>query len=177
MVVLIIIVAGISAGLLTTINMCTKDRIALNKEVKLKKSVLNVFDIPYEKEGIIDIFNKRVEIDEIKGSIFYRYYDKGKASGVAFEIKGAGFWGPIVALVALAPDLETIKGIEILRQEETPGLGGRITEDEFKNQFKGKAVEPEISIDGITGATMTSKAFKKIINENVKSFREKFSKR
>lgn len=177
MVILITIIASISAGLLTAINVSTKQRIARNSEIKLKKSVLEVFDIPYPKEEIIDIFNKRVKIQEIGGERFYQYYDKGKISGVAFEMKGTGFWGPISFLVALEPDLETIKGIEILHQEETPGLGGRITEDEFKNQFKGKPVTPEISVDAITGATMTSKAFKKIINENVKSFREKFKKR
>ena len=176
MIVLIIIVAGISAGLLTAINIWTKPKIALNEEIKLKKSVLSVFDIPYEKEEIIDIFDKKIKAQEKSGRIFYQNYDKGKISGVAFEMKGAGFWGPIVCLVALEPDLSSIKGIEILHQEETPGLGGRIAEDEFKNQFKGKPVEPEVSVDAITGATMTSRAFKKIINENVKSFREEFKK-
>ncbi len=174
MVVLIIIIASISAGLLTAINIFTKGRIARNEEIKLKRSVLDVFDIVYEKEEIIDIFNERIEAQELNGKTFYQYYDRGKISGVAFEMKGAGFWGPIFALVALEPNLDTIKGIEILRQEETPGLGGRITEDEFKDQFRGRPVMPEISVDAITGATMTSKAFKKIINENVKAFRAEF---
>jgi Na+-transporting NADH:ubiquinone oxidoreductase subunit C len=176
MIVLIIIIASISAGLLTIVNICTKQRIALNAEIKLKRSVLNVFDIPYEKREIIDIFEKKIKIQEINGQKFYQYYEKGKPSGIAFEIKGAGFWGPISSLVAMNATLDTIKGIEILHQEETPGLGGRITEDNFKDQFKGKSVEPEISVDAITGATMTSRAFKKIINENVKSFREEFKK-
>jgi len=176
MIGLIIIVASISAGLLTAINIGTKERIALNEEIKLKRSVLDVFDIPYEKEEIIDIFNKRIEIEKIDDQVSYQYFERGRISWVAFEIKGSGFWGPITGLVALDPDFNTIKGIEILHQEETPGLGGRIIEAEFKDQFKGKTVEPEISIDAITGATMTSKAFKKIINEDVKAFREKWSK-
>lgn len=177
MVVLIIIVAGISAVLLTAINIYTRPKIALNEEIKLKKSVLNVFNISYAKNEIIDIFDTTIKVRAINGMAYYEYYDRGKVSGVAFEMRGAGFWGPISALVALRPNLNIIKGIEILHQEETPGLGGRITEDEFKGQFKGKPVIPEISIDAITGATMTSRAFKKIINENVKSFREKFKKR
>ncbi|MCQ9206905.1 MAG: FMN-binding protein [Omnitrophica bacterium] len=177
MIALIVLVSGISAGLLVTINICTKDRIAWNKEIKLKKSVLNVFGIPYKKNEIINVFGKKVEIGELGGRPFYRYYERGKVSGIAIEIKGAGFWGPISALVALKPGLGTIKGVEILHQEETPGLGGRIAEDEFKDQFKGRSVEPEISVDAITGATMTSKAFKKIINENVKSFKDEFKKK
>ncbi|MFH1593278.1 MAG: FMN-binding protein [Candidatus Omnitrophota bacterium] len=176
MVGLIIIVSGISAGLLTAINLGTRDRIALNEEIKLKRSVLNVFDIDYSEGDVIDIFNKRIEASRIGARPVYEYRDMEKISGVAFEMKGSGFWGPIYALVALEPDLTAIKGIEILHQEETPGLGGRITEDEFKDQFKGKPVDPEISIDAITGATMTSKAFKKMINENVRSFKADYSK-
>jgi Na+-transporting NADH:ubiquinone oxidoreductase subunit C len=177
MIILIVIIAGTSAGLLTAINIWTKSKIALNEEIKLKRSVLNVFSIPYKEKEIIDVFNKRIKIQEINGKRFYQYYKKGKISGVAFEMKGAGFWGPIYSLVALEPDLNSIRGIEILHQEETPGLGGRITEDKFKTQFKGKPVDPEISVDAITGATMTSRAFKKIINKNVKAFREQFKKR
>lgn len=177
MIVLIMIVAGVSAGLLTGINICTKERIALNKEIKLKKSVLNVFGIPHEKKEIIPVFNKNIKIEGLRGRLFYQYYDKGRLSGVAFEIKGPGFWGPISGLVALDRNLSTIQGLEIIHQEETPGLGGRITESDFKSQFKGKPVEPGVSFDGITGATMTSKAFKKIINENIKHFKNEFKKR
>lgn len=174
MVGLILIVASISAGLLTAINIYTKPMIALNAELKLKKSILDVFNIEYGKDEIIDVFNEKIKMQDMTDDKYYEYYERGKAVGVAFEIKGPGFWGPILALVALDAGLETIKGIEILRQEETPGLGGRIVEAEFKDQFKGRLVEPEITVDAITGATMTSKAFKKIINGNVKSFREKF---
>jgi Na+-transporting NADH:ubiquinone oxidoreductase subunit NqrC len=40
---------------------------------------------------------------------------------------------------ALDPDLETVKGIEVLDHAETPGLGGRMTEEKFKKQFVGKS--------------------------------------
>ncbi|MCQ9208656.1 MAG: FMN-binding protein [Omnitrophica bacterium] len=177
MIALIIIVSSISAGLLTLVNAGTKQRIAFNVEIKLKRSVLDVFAIPYEKSEIINIFNNRIEIGKINNRTVYRYYERGKLSGLAFKMKGAGFWGPISALMALEPELEKIKGIIVLHQEETPGLGGRITEAEFINQFPGRPVFPEVSVDAITGATMTSNAFKRIINENVQSFREEFQKK
>lgn len=175
MVVLMIIVATISAGLITVFNICTRERIAFNQEVKLKKSVLNVFGIAYEKDKIIELFNEAVKQKEIGGRTVYQYYEDGEISSLSFEISGPGFWGPITALVALEPDLILLQGIEILHQEETPGLGGRISEDEFTSQFKGKATEPKISIDGITGATMTSGAFAKIINESVKAFKLEYN--
>lgn len=174
MIALIVIISTISAVLLTTIYIYTSPRIALNAEIKLKKGVLSVFNIPFEKKEIIEIFDKNIRIKSKDLFIYYEYYKRNRLNGIAFEIKGPGFWGPITALVALEPDMRKLKGVEILHQEETPGLGGRIAEDEFKDQFKGKPVVPEIAIDAITGATMTSKAFKKIINENVKSFRKEY---
>lgn len=176
MIGLILIVASVSSGLLTAVNILTKARIKKNEEEKLKRSVLNVFSIPYEKETIIDTFGRTVEIREKNGQTYYRYMENGKISGIACEIKGPGFWGPISGLVALNDSLNFIKGIEILHQEETPGLGGRITESEFKDQFRGRPVRPEIKVDAITGATMTSKAFKELINKDVKSFRENYRK-
>lgn len=173
MVGLIALIAATSAAILTAINLGTRKRIAFNKEVRLKKSVLKVFDIPHEKENTLSVFKANVKLKKDAGPrrTVYEYYEEGKLAGVAFEIEGAGFWGPILAIVALDADLNTIKGLEILHQEETPGLGGRIAEAAFKNQFKGKPVEPEIAVDAITGATMTSRAFKKMINENVQSFK------
>ena len=170
----IFIFAAISAGLITAVTMLTKDRIALNEELKLKRSVLNTFSISYTEEEIVKVFDNKIKIKDQDQITLYLNNDNGKLSGLAFEIKGPGFWGQITALVALEPDLESIQGIEILAQEETPGLGGRITEDDFKDQFKGKTVEPTILVDAITGATMTSKAFSEIINNGVKSFKSNF---
>lgn len=176
MIALIFIIAGLSAMMLTAINIYTTPLIAFNEEVNLKRGVLDVFDIPFgSNEEIVDIFNEKVIIQEDDaGKDFYEYYERKKLKGVAFEIKGPGFWGNITGLVALNADLKTIKGIEILKQEETPGLGGRISEDAFKDQFIGKSVEPKITFDAITGATMTSKAFETIINENVRKFRKSY---
>ena len=41
----------------------------------------------------------------------------------------------------------TLIGVEILEHEEDPGLGAEITQDYFKNQFKGKPFEALKSIN------------------------------
>jgi Na+-translocating ferredoxin:NAD+ oxidoreductase subunit G len=58
---------------------------------------------------------------------------------LAYLIPGEfpGFKTFIKVMLALDPSY-TIKGIDILEQEEDPGLGGEIVEDYFKNQFMGK---------------------------------------
>ena len=76
-------------------------------------------------------------------------------------------------LLALEPDLTTIKSVRFFRQTETPGLGGEIVAEWFQTQFEGKSIisssgKPGFkigkpgqqtdanSVDGISGATMTS---------------------
>ncbi len=86
-------------------------------------------------------------------------------------------------MAGIKPDLETLVGIEILESQETPGLGQEITGDEFKAQFKGLMVLPEITyvknklperpneIQAVTGATVSSSAVCSILNEKIEKLR------
>ena len=68
----------------------------------------------------------------------------------------------------------TIRGLEFLVLEDTPGLGMRASEDVFKEQFEGKGREAltvtdsgnpgDSQIDAISGATITSKAVTNAVN-------------
>jgi len=44
----------------------------------------------------------------------------------------------------LTPDLKQIKELKILENQETPGLGGRVTEEEFMAQFEGLMISKEV---------------------------------
>ena len=185
-VLFLVIVVCVSTGMLNVIYVHTDPIVRKNERIKMQRSVLEVFDIPYEEIGINDAFEKHIETQVVEqaanlfmeGKSLYRY----KEGGLAFEISGPGFWGEISVLIALEPDLETIRGLKILKHVETPGLGGRIAESWFQSQFKGKKVIPELKIvsyrkakgpnevDAISGATQTSKAFERIINSNIETF-------
>jgi len=71
--------------------------------------------------------------------------------------------GDINILVGLE-DETTVKGIKIVSQEETPGLGTRITEPFFTDQFAGIAIKDIAlsrdggKIDAITSSTISSSA-------------------
>ena len=68
----------------------------------------------------------------------------------------------------------TIRGLEFLVLEDTPGLGMRASEDVFKEQFEGKGGEAltvtdsgnpgDSQIDAISGATITSNAVTNAVN-------------
>ena len=195
MVVLLIIVAFVSAFMLAVINIKTKPIVQKNNEIKLKKSVLDVFRIDYNAESVESVFADNVEIIDENDTAYYKIkptLDGNKSSKknrlIAFKINGPGFWGPIDALIALRSDLKTIEGIKFLKHAETPGLGGRIDEELFYMQFKGKTVEPKIirvpfntaknknEFDAITGATETSRSVEALINNGVSSFRAMLQK-
>jgi electron transport complex protein RnfG len=93
----------------------------------------------------------------------YILYASQTKIGYAFIATGSGYGGDISILVAL-DDTETVKGIIILSQQETPGIGARITGNEFTGQFGGldindiNLMQNGGQIDGLTGATISSTA-------------------
>ncbi|MBD3184633.1 FMN-binding protein [Candidatus Poribacteria bacterium] len=175
-VVFLVIIVCISTILLDYVYVYTEPVVQQNQQIKIQKSVLEVLGIDYEEDKMTEVFSKSINIHKLDE---YTIYRTGTGE-TAFMIEGPGLWGEISALVALEPDMETIKGLRVLENNETPGLGGQIAEDWFQDQFKGKKIKPEIRIipykkvksvnevEAISGATKTSKAFEKIINENIK---------
>ncbi len=98
---------------------------------------------------------------------FYCARKNGKIVGYAvktFSMKG--FNGLISLMVGLKPD-GTIYKIRVLEQKETPGLGSRMTEPSFIEQFldknpgnyKLKVKKDGGDVDAITASTITSRAF------------------
>lgn len=104
----------------------------------------------------------------------YLLRDGERVSLVLLPMVGAGYGGPIEAILALRGDMQTIAGFTVTRQSETPGLGARIEEPSWQADFAGTqayggagdvrfevARGPagnEFEVDGITGATRTSNA-------------------
>ena len=52
-------------------------------------------------------------------------------------VSGVGYGGTIDLMVGLNPE-GTITGVQVLRHTETPGLGAKITEEKFLQQFIAK---------------------------------------
>jgi Na+-transporting NADH:ubiquinone oxidoreductase subunit C len=161
-----------SGALLVGINAFTATQIARNEELKLKSSVLDVLGIPYTQADALKVFKENVETLTKGDWVLY----KSKDQSVAFEFGGSGVWGPISGIVSMNPDQKTIRNLKIIHQEETPGLGGRIAEKAFLDQFKNKEVIPKLvfmpagrakannEVDAITGATYSSKALERLLN-------------
>ena len=80
-------------------------------------------------------------------------------------------------MLGVLPD-GAINGVEIVKHSETPGLGAKIVNPEFRLQFKGKSIENTRfmlkkdggDIDQVTGATISPRAIVKAIKEGLAFF-------
>jgi len=143
------------------------------------------------EQAIFRIFTdgKKYDKMDIKDETVFKVTDEsGKTLGYAFMAEGNGYQGVISMMAGIETDMETLVGIEILESQETPGLGQEIAGESFKAQFKGLKTTPEITyvknqkpsksgeIEAITGATISSRAVVSILNEKIKSLKEKLGK-
>jgi len=114
----------------------------------------------------------------------YRVFDSaGTSLGYAMVHSANGFQSRIKVMIGLSNDLNTITALEILDQNETPGLGTLIREPEFKDQFTGLSTTPNIvwvkgvppdapnEVQTITGATISSRAVVEMVDNAVAELR------
>lgn len=182
------VLGSVCALLLTAAASFTEPYKAANKEAEEILNILTALRVPLgagvSSERLVEIFNANVREESQGKQTIYVYSPqqvKGKQEAIAVRFSGAGLWGPIKGFLALESDGKTIRGITFYEQEETPGLGGEIVSERFRNQFAGKLIvdqagKPGIiigtsggkaaqnQVDAITGATMTCEKVEAMLN-------------
>jgi electron transport complex protein RnfG len=102
----------------------------------------------------------------------------GGIVGFSYVIEGGGFQGIIRMMVGVNPQEEKITGVKVLSHSETPGLGARITEPAFLEQFAQKSIndnfEVKEDVDGVTGATVSSKSVSEILKQSLPQALEQY---
>jgi electron transport complex protein RnfG len=175
-------IAGLISGVaIIGIFEATLDTITANKARELKEAVFKVLPGVAKmqkmifKDDELIATNQQVK-DELP--IYGGYDNEGQFVGYAIPGEGAGFQDTIKILYGYQADTRKVVGMEVLDSRETPGLGDKIYKDaSFVANFDDLTVEPEIvavkkgkksapnEIDAITGATISSKAVVRIINQ------------
>ncbi|MFN3411162.1 MAG: FMN-binding protein [Exilispira sp.] len=190
--IVVIIISIILISILAVIYSFTQEKIKINETIFKKKAMLIAagFAIPENYNDLIKLYEGSIKEIMIQDKFeIYTYInnqiEEGNilSEGYVIIFSGPGLWGEITAALAIASDLETLAGIEFISQNETPGLGGRIVEDWFKKQFRGKKKinkivgekeKPEMDqISSITGATNTTNYVLKLI-ESGKDYLKNF---
>src|SRR6056297_4188538 len=133
-----------------------------------------------QKKAINAVLPQAEEVKEVEkaGQTFYEGYDSnGNRIGVAINASGPGYQNVIELMIGVNINNEKIYAIKILSHEETPGLGARITGEEYKNNFVDKSFgeynvvkrEPqtEMEVEAIAGATISSTSVKNIVEDAI----------
>lgn len=118
----------------------------------------------------------------------YQCYVDGQTKYV-IPLYGKGLWGAIWGYIALNDDKNTVYGAYFSHASETAGLGARITEEAFQNEFAGKKLfapgdnkvqlgvakkkdpaKAEFQCDAISGATLTCNGVTDMIQESISKY-------
>ncbi|MBN1424008.1 FMN-binding protein [Candidatus Fermentibacteria bacterium] len=175
MIVVLTLTAAIIGSLLAFVFAATWPTIQRNERAELERAVYRV--LPGAQ---------RFEEAASGDFSLYRGYDENDALvGIAVRAQGTGFQDVISLMAGFSADCDTVLGLRVLKQLETPGLGAKIDGEEFLNQFQGLALAPKVAVvkggildratgrvEAITGATISSKAVEGIVNNALDAARK-----
>lgn len=174
MFIALFVICVVSGGVLGLVYNATKDPIAAAEAAKKTEAIKNV--LPEFNELKETMVKSAMEDAEIP---FYLAYDSdNNFIGAAVEtFTNKGFSGNISLMVGILAN-GTINNISVLQHAETPGLGSKMSESSFKDQFNNKNTtsfnfnvkKDGGDVDAITAATISSRAFCDAVNRALSTF-------
>lgn len=142
------VICLIASSLLAGVNGITKPRIAAQAYAQ-------------EQNALREVLPEAVSFEPVCDATETLYYKGLSASGdlvgYAFKAQGKGYAGVIETMVGMTPE-GVITAVWVIQQNETPGLGSRVAEDDFTGQFPGQNAALLEDAQAITGATISSRA-------------------
>ena len=184
---------GVFCGLLiVTAFQVTQPIIERNKAEALQEAIFHVLPntstsrtYRLDKAGDFKLLEGKAHGEQL---VYAGYDDREELVGLAVEAQGMGYQDVIGLIYGYSFAEEAIIGIQVLESKETPGLGDKIeTDPGFLDNFEaldvslrddlselanpvvpvkhGEKTHPW-EVDGITGATISSVAIAKILNQS-----------
>lgn len=170
----------------------TAERIEANKDAAIYSAVLSHNEISFNSGNLADVFNENITVEEViyEGQTlsFYINEANGNVSFMYGVFALGGLWGPLRGVITLESDFQTIVNVTVLEEQETPGLGGKVKNRDFLDQFIGLVLIPGLDrpvevnkdaaaneaneVDEISGATGTSTAFERLLNDSYQIYRD-----
>lgn len=117
-------------------------------------------------------------------ALVYVTEKEGELDKIILPVRGYGLWSTMHGFLALDKDANTVAGLGFYQHGETPGLGGEIDNPKWKSVWPGKKVyangdvelglikgsvdaassQVDYQIDGLAGATLTSRGVTNLIH-------------
>ena len=185
----LLIISSFFFGLLIAIaNAAWEPRIQQNKIDKLNRLMGGLLSnaSQFRMETTLEIVSLKQR--KIKTNIYKAVSDTNTCVGWAFICDGPGFADKIELVVAVDEKFQNFSGYAVLASNETPGFGDQIKLPYYRNQFKsapadefqlaktGDAEKIDSEIVAITGATVSSEAVVKIINNFLPQIKDQMLK-
>ena len=160
------VITAVTAALLAWVNMVTADKIAQNavaaENNALREVMANAESFEPLDEASANGYGAQ--------AIYIAKDASGESVGICAKMAKNGYGGEIVSVIGV--DCEgLVTGVSIISHSETPGLGAKLTNEDFKGQFTGKgevsvvkAGANDNQVNAISGATISSKALTESVN-------------
>ena len=184
------IVVVIVAVILAFANQTLKPLQEANEKLDKQKQILGALKVDFSQEGAKATYEAIITAGDT-----LRYAKPNATDSVevykatidgavkyVLPLTGKGLWGGIGGYLALNEDKNTIYGVNFNHEGETPGLGAKIVEMDFRSRFEtlrirnaanevvsvavvkaGKKVVGQEHVDAISGATITSEGVGKML--------------
>lgn len=180
------VVVIIVAVLLALANQSLKPRQEANILLDKQKQILGALKVDYSAGNPAEIYMVLVNDTLTYGDKEVYVANLNGATKYILPLSGKGLWGGIGGYLALDADKNTVYGVNFNHESETPGLGAKIVELPFREQFEGKHIrnaagevvsvavlkagkhaDGQEQVDAISGATITSTGVSTMLNEEL----------
>lgn len=179
-----------------------KERQDRNARIDMQKNILGAVGLHAETpQAVEEMYTAKIKELKANGEDLPVYIreESGEPVAYAFPISGKGLWSTLYGYLALEADGDTVKGITFYKHGETPGLGAEIEKPWFQKNFIGKktlaedgslasvsVVKGKVSdsiptdrqkhyVDGISGATVTSRGVTNLLRAGLEQYRPFFA--
>lgn len=159
MVTMVTVVCG---ALLGAMRELTGERIVQQQIRYVKGPAIRRVLAGVENDPVQD--RRTVEVQDRDVTVFNGKMD-GTITAVALETVGVGYGGDLSVITAFHVLTGECKGVAIATSKETPGIGTKVDDGSFTEQFKKLPLTKKAAvsqdggtINGISGATISSRA-------------------
>jgi len=174
MVSTLLVITAVSSASLGFMFGLTKEPKMAAEKAKQNFAIMSVLP-KFENVSALDAFDNNPLDDEFKIASFdggdslvcYPAFRTGDLAGIAVKTWTKSGFSGLIRLMVGFDKTGNIINISVLEHKETPGLGTKMADDEFKDQYKNrnpgtyniKVKKDGGKIDAITAATITAQAF------------------
>ena len=171
--IILVLICVLTTLALAGTQIVTKDAIARQEKITSEKAQKEVLP------GFETISEESTDIDGKEVKYYIAYDSSSNIMGYVFATEYKGYSGAVKIMTGINKE-GTVTGVVIISDNETPGLGKKAHNEEFKGQFANKKVDKfsvvkiasdkDDEITAITGATITSDAVTISVNEALSIF-------